>query len=206
MRIWRSFWIKYRFKNFERSSEDTKNSYFRIFIVWVILTWSVCRSLYVDLCFDIYLEKSSKIFELKMSFEDDPINWFVQKESCQDVLYYLTPLCGSSEIFSPMIFWKIFKSTEKVLIMLCNIWFWYIGNTKNYNIKILKIMKSKLSCVVKELTFIRDFIASSDHFFLYLRNKIWASATWRSFYSFTYINLWQSKYLQWFHSEKAVVQ
>ena len=59
-----------------------KPCYIRIFIVWVMLTWSVCRSLYVDFCFDICLEKSSS---QKCRLKTIRLTGSYKKESYQDV-------------------------------------------------------------------------------------------------------------------------
>jgi len=51
-----------------------------------------------------------------MSFEDDPINWFVQKRVIPRRLYCLTPPCVSSEYFFVEEFLKFQKDLEKISI------------------------------------------------------------------------------------------
>ena len=53
-----------------------------------------------------------------MSFEDDPINWFVQKRVIPRRLYYLTSLCVSSEYFFAEEFQKFQEDLKKYQIML----------------------------------------------------------------------------------------
>ena len=122
--IWCSFLIKFHFKNFERSFEETKNCYFRILIVWVILTWSVCRSLYVDLCFDIYLEKSSS---WKCRLKTIRLTRSYKKSHTKTFVLFNSPVHNIHEIK----FWKKISIIKKLQTKPTFAWkFWICSNKK----------------------------------------------------------------------------
>ena len=112
---WGLFSIKFKFEIDERSFEVTQtllySNYHRLSHANLIRSpIPVCRFLFWYLF--------GKIFESKMSFEDDPINWFVQKRVIPRRLYYLTSLCVSSEYFFAEEFQKFQEDLKKYQIML----------------------------------------------------------------------------------------
>ena len=113
--IWGLITIRFKFENYWRSFEVTQillySNFHRLSHANLIrLPIPVCRFLFWYLF--------GKIFESKMSFEDDPINWFVQKRVISRRLYYLTPPCVSSRYFFVEKFLKFQKDLKKYQIML----------------------------------------------------------------------------------------
>ena len=102
--IWGLFWIKFKFENDWRSFEVTQTLLYSNFYR---LSHANLIRLPIPVCRFVFWYLFGKIVELKMSFEDDPINWFVQKRVIPRRLYYLTPPCVSSGYFSAEEFLKL---------------------------------------------------------------------------------------------------
>ena len=105
--IWGLITIRFKFENYWRSFEVTQTLLYSNFHR---LSHANLIRLPIPVCRFLFWYLFGKIFESKMSFEDDPINWFVQKSHTKTFVLFNSPVRKLKIFFRG----KIFKISERL--------------------------------------------------------------------------------------------